>query len=169
MCASVEHRCSGRSAKGFLTALHRPSESRSQTEQWLRANEERGMHFFTLAPPLTAHRLPRRLAFAWLLPLPHSRTLRSNRIQRGLERPPSKTEPPLPPGFGMLAGTGRRGGFFLPTKTIPFFWTPRGGWQERQGSGDNASDTQIDDHGERLVRRGRRTNNVARAGCTAEG
>lgn len=141
----------------------------SQNEQRLKADAECDLDFFRLAPRLTTQRLPRRLAFCLAtLPSPHSRTPRKNKVQRGLERPPRIKEPPLPPRFGMVAGACRRGGF-LPTKTIPFFWTPRGGWQERQGSGDNASDTQIDDHGERLVRRGRRTNNVARAGCTAEG
>jgi hypothetical protein len=46
--------------------------------------------------------------------------------QRGLERPPRKKEPPLPPGFGMVAGTGRRGSFFADEKN-PFFAHPPGG------------------------------------------
>jgi hypothetical protein len=60
------------------------------------------------------------------------------------------------------------GAFFLQVKTIPFFEPPRG-WEERPGSGDNASDTQIYDHRERRVRRGWRTENVAHAGCTSVG
>jgi hypothetical protein len=61
------------------------------------------------------------------LPSPHSHTARLNRIQRGLERPPGKTEPPLPPGFGMVAGSGRRGGFFADENNPFFFEPPRGG------------------------------------------
>ncbi len=88
-------------------------------------NAECDLHFFTLAPRLTAHRLPRRLAFGPAV-LPHSHTARLKRMQRGLERPPGKKEPPLPPGFGMVAGTGRRGGFFA-HENNPFFLShPRG-------------------------------------------
>jgi hypothetical protein len=51
---------------------------------------------------------------------PHSHTARLNRTQRDLERPPRKKEPPLPPRFGMVAGTGRRGVFFA-DENNPFF------------------------------------------------
>jgi hypothetical protein len=141
----------------------------SQNEQRLKADAECDLDFFRLAPRLTTQRLPRRLAFCLAtLPSPHSRTPRKNKVQRGLERPPRIKEPPLPPRFGMVAGACRRGGF-LPTKTIPFFEPPPGAGQELPGSRDNASDNQIDDHGERRVRREWRTENVAHAGCTSVG
>ena len=126
MPADVDHRWFVGGKKERLAVIHRPSARRRQHEEWLKAGAECDLDFFRRAPRLTAHRLSRRFAFCTVVP--HSRTLRSNRIQRGLERPPGKKEPPLPPFFGMVAGTGRRGGF-LPTKTIPFFGAPlpRGG------------------------------------------
>ena len=155
MPADVDHRWFVRGAKQVMTVTHRPSPRRRHHEQRLKVDAECDLDFFRRAPRLTAHRLRRRLAFCLAAPLPHSRIPRLNRIQRGLERPPRIKEPPLPPRFGMVVGTGRRGGFSA-DENNPFFLSPPllPGGEERQGSGDNASDTQIDNHGERRVRRG---------------
>lgn len=122
MRADVDHRWFVRGAKQVMAVIHRPSPRRRHHEQRLKVDAECNLHFFRLAPRLAARRLPRRLAFGKTPP--HSHKPRLNRMQRGLERPPRKKEPPLPPRFGMVAGTSRRGGFFCRPKQSLFLEPP---------------------------------------------
>ena len=124
--ADVDHRWFVRGAKQVMVVIHRPRERRRQHEQWLKAGVECDLHFFTLAPRLTAHRLPRRLAFGPAVLPP----LTQNSLEEDSTRPRKTSRQngaSITSRFRDGGGDQPRGWFFCRRKQSLFFEPPRGG------------------------------------------